>query len=193
MPYKIIIVRHGQTEYNTRKIIQGHLDIPLDETGVLQAKAAAQLLKNEKIDVFYSSDLQRALKTAETAVAHHQKPLHVTRLLREKHFGTLQGLSFDEISKYVSRFGEQGSFSMQGKEKEFGAESEEEIIGRIKQFKKILDRHEGKTVAVFSHGGYIRRLLTFLGIPKERMEKMHIPNAQPMVLIKKGSTYILEE
>lgn len=193
MPHKIIIVRHGQTEYNQKKLLQGHLDIPLDATGEAQARKAANILKNEKIDVFFSSDLSRALKTAKEAHKHHKKPLHVTRLLREKYFGKFQGLSFQEVGDYISKFGEQGSFSFHGREKEFGVETEEEVEERIREFKKLMDKHEAKTVAVFSHGGFIRRLLSYLGVPKDRVELMHIPNAIPMVLIKKGSSYVLEE
>ena len=193
MPRKIIIVRHGQTDYNIKKIMQGHLDIPLNETGNVQAQKVANILKNEKIDVFFSSDLQRALRTVKVVLKHHKKPFHITKLLREKYFGKLQGLSFEEIGEYISKFGEQGNFSFRGREKEFGIETEAEVIERIRQFKKLLVQHKNKTIAIFSHGGFIRRLLIYLGLPKKRVKTMYIPNAIPMVLIKKGSFYVLEE
>lgn len=191
MPKKIIIVRHGETDYNSKNILQGHLDIPLNETGLEQARQAAEQLKKEKIDVFFTSDLQRALKTAQLSHAHHGKPLHITKLLREKYFGKLQGMTFDQVGEYISKFGEQGNFSFNGHEKELGVETEEEVLARIGQFKKILAAHEGKTVAIFSHGGFIRRFLAAFGV--KGVETMNIPNAMPMVLIKKGDTYFLEE
>lgn len=191
MPNKIIIVRHGETEYNSKKILQGHLDIPLNETGLEQARQAAEALKKEKIDVFFSSDLSRALTTAKLSHAHHGTPFHVTKLLREKYFGRLQGLTFDQVGEFFSKFGEQGNYSFKGREKEFGVETEEEVLARIAEFKKIIAAHQGKTIAVFSHGGFIRRFLAAFGI--KGVETMSIPNAMPMVLIKKGSTYFLEE
>lgn len=191
MPKKIIIVRHGQTAHNKNKILQGHLDTPLDDTGLKQAYEAQKLLKNMKIDAVYSSDLIRAKQTASTAVKG--KNIHTTPLLRERYFGKLQGLTFGQIGEYLSKFGEQGNFSFRGREKEFGVETEEELINRINQFRKILESHKNKTVAVFSHGGFIKRLLKAFGVNKENIDTMYIPNATPMVLVKKGNTYILEE
>ena len=68
MPKRIIIVRHGQTVENKQKILQGHLDTLLDDDGKKQAQAAAELLKNEKIDLFFSSDLKRSYHTAQEVV-----------------------------------------------------------------------------------------------------------------------------
>jgi probable phosphoglycerate mutase len=191
MPKKIIIVRHGQTAHNKNRIMQGHLDTDLDETGRLQAIDAAKLLANETIDVTYSSDLKRAMQTAQAAISG--MPIRKTPLLRERYFGKFQGMTIDQIGQYLSKFGEQGNFSFQGREKEFDIETEEEIVKRIEEFKKILDTHRGKTVAVFSHGGFIKRFLKELGVKKDNIDTMYIPNASPMVLIKKGDTYILEE
>lgn len=194
MPQKIIVVRHGQTTENIKLIIQGHLDTMLDGTGKKQAKEAAELLKNEKIDVFFSSDLKRAFHTAQAVVSRHKdKEILTTPLLREKYFGSFQGMTFKEIGNYLPKFGEEGNFSFRGKEKEFGVETDEEVKERIRMFKKILKSHQGKTVAVFSHGGTIRRMLEVFGIPLSKIKAMHVPNAIPMVLIKKGNTYILQE
>lgn len=62
----IFLIRHGNTEFNEKKIFRGHFDIPLDETGIEQAQKTGNFLKNVKIDVIYSSPLSRAYKTAET-------------------------------------------------------------------------------------------------------------------------------
>lgn len=191
MPKKIIIIRHGQTAQNKGKILQGHLDTDLDETGRSQALKAAGLLKDEVIDVVFSSDLKRALQTAKAAAKNRH--IHTTPLLRERYFGKLQGMTFAQIGEYLSRFGEQGNFSFKGRETEFGVETEEDVSRRIDEFRKILENHRGKTVAVFSHGGFIKRMLKAYGVNKENIDTMYIPNATPMVLIKKGDTYILEE
>ena len=111
----------------------------------------------------------------------------------EKYFGKFQGATYKEIGSYLPKFGEQGNFSFQGREKEFGVETNEDVDERIRQFKKILETHKGKTVALFSHGGTIRRMLEVFGIPTSVIEKMYIHNAAPVVLIKKGETYVLKE
>lgn len=193
MPKKIIIVRHGQTAENKKRILQGHLDTLLDETGKKQAKEVAEMLKNEHIEAFFSSDLKRALHTAEAVISKHAgKTIHTTHLLREKHFGIFQGMTFVEVGHYLPKFGEQGNFSFQGKEQEFGVETNEAVKDRIREFKKILALHKGKTVAVFSHGGTIRRMLEVFGIPLHIVSEMYMHNAAPLILTKKGESYILE-
>lgn len=194
MPQKIIIVRHGQTAENKKKIQQGHLDTLLDEDGKKQAQVAAELLKNEKIEVFFSSDLKRAFHTAQAVASRHKnKEIQVTPLLREKHYGRFQGMTLKEIGSYLPKFGEQGNFSFQGKEKEFGVETNEAVKERIREFKKTLALHKGKTIAVFSHGGTIRRMLEVFGIPLHIVSEMYMHNAAPLILTKKGEAYILKE
>lgn len=194
MPKKIIIVRHGQTAHNKNKILQGHLDTSLDEIGVSQAHEAAVMLKNEFFEVVFSSDLRRSAQTAEIATKHHEIPAILTPLLREKYFGKMQGMSIAKIRANfgLDKFGEQGNYSFAGREEELGIEKEEAIIKRIIEFKKLLTPYQGKTVILFSHGGLIRHMLRMFGIPKEVTKTMHIKNAAPLVLIKKGETYILE-
>lgn len=193
MPKKIIIVRHGQTAHNKNKILQGHLDTTLDEVGVSQAHGAAVMLKNELFEVVFSSDLRRSAQTAEIVTKHHGIPVTLTPLLREKYFGKMQGMSIAKIRANfgLDKFGEQGNYSFAGKEEEFGIEKEEVIMKRIKKFKKLLTPYQGKTVILFSHGGLIRRMLRMFGIHKEVTKTMHIKNADPFFLIKKGETYVL--
>ena len=68
MPKKIVIVRHGQTEYNVKDILQGQLHVPLDEIGLIQAEKVAEKLQDELFDVVFSSDLKRAMQTAHPIV-----------------------------------------------------------------------------------------------------------------------------
>lgn len=193
MPNRLIIIRHGETGHNKAKILQGHLDIPLNDTGRAQADNAAKILKDEKFDVVFSSDLQRAHETARRALGDKKTDqIHLTPLLRERYFGKFQGMTFSQIGNYLTKFGEQGNFSFQGREKEFGVETEEELKARIAAFMKNLESHKGRNVAVFSHGGFIKRLLQHLGV-LGKDDNPYIPNATPIVLIKKGNTYVVEE
>ena len=93
----ILLVRHGETDWNRDRRVQGHTDVPLNETGREQARALAGELAGEPLAAVYSSDLSRALETA-TIVAE-PRSLAVTTLpaLREKHFGTWEGLTDAEV------------------------------------------------------------------------------------------------
>ncbi len=190
MPNKIIIIRHGQTSHNKNKIMQGHLDTLLDDVGQDQAQRVAAMIIKEKIDVFFSSDLKRALHTAQ--VVAHQKPIQITPLLRERYFGKLQGMTIAKIGEIISGFGLKGNYSFKGREKEFNIETEENIHKRISEFRALLAGYKGKTVALVSHGGFIKRLLKALGAIQE-IDSVSIPNATPIVLIKKGDVYVLEQ
>ncbi|KAM0039697.1 putative phosphoserine phosphatase [Helianthus debilis subsp. tardiflorus] len=98
---EIVVVRHGETEWNAEKRIQGHLDVDLNDVGRQQAVAVAERLSREsKISAVYSSDLKRALETAET-IASRCGGLQVIQdpNLRERHLGDLQGLVYADAPK----------------------------------------------------------------------------------------------
>jgi broad specificity phosphatase PhoE len=89
---KLIIIRHGQTVDNVNKIVQGHLPGKLTKLGIEQAQKLAVRLKDEKIDFIYSSDLTRAVDTANIVAQYHKDtPLIFSRDLREKNQGSFQG------------------------------------------------------------------------------------------------------
>ena len=94
---QIIIVRHGQTEWNIKGIRQGNLDSALTENGIAQAKALALRLAREKFSALYSSDLGRAVQTAEEIAALTGHEIVTDARLRERHLGIFQGLNGDEI------------------------------------------------------------------------------------------------
>jgi probable phosphoglycerate mutase len=94
---RLIVLRHGETAWNADTRIQGHTDIPLNETGLWQAQRLGLALADEALDAVYSSDLQRACATAQAVAAPHG--LSVTRepLLRERGFGAFEGLTWGTI------------------------------------------------------------------------------------------------
>src|ERR1700730_9268316 len=94
---QVIIVRHGQTEWNLKGVRQGHLDSPLTDRGVAQAKALGERLAREKFTALYSSDLGRAVQTAQMIAAVTGHVIITDERLRERHLGIFQGLSGDEI------------------------------------------------------------------------------------------------
>ena len=96
MTARLCLIRHGETDWNVARRIQGHTDIPLNHTGLEQARLLAQSLADEQFDAIYSSDLGRARQTAE-AVAHRlHQTVRLDPLLRERHYGEFQALTYDE-------------------------------------------------------------------------------------------------
>ena len=151
----ILFVRHGETNWNAERRVQGHSDTPLNETGRAQARALAEELADEGIDAVYSSDLLRAHETARIVVRGRGLEVTSIRDLRERHFGTWEGLTDDEI---FARFPEarNGSWG--------DGESREEMAGRVLQaLQRIAETHEGDRVLVVSHGGPLRAVLAHCG------------------------------
>src|SRR4029079_3482461 len=93
----ILLARHGETDWNVERRVQGHSDTPLNDTGRGQARALAEELAGEPIDAVYSSDLVRAHETARLVAEQRGLDVTAIRDLREKHFGTWEGLTDVEI------------------------------------------------------------------------------------------------
>src|SRR5215813_9910507 len=94
---QLIIVRHGETEWNIRGIRQGNLDSALTAKGIIQAKALAQRLVRESFTTLYSSDLGRAVQTAQEISNVTGHSIITDPHLRERHLGIFQGLSGEGI------------------------------------------------------------------------------------------------
>ena len=93
----LLIVRHGETEWNAVGRIQGHTDIGLSEKGAEQALALGERLDGLSIDAAYSSDLKRSSETAKIALGGREIVLNETPMLREYHKGAFEGLTLPEI------------------------------------------------------------------------------------------------
>ena len=147
----ILLVRHGETDWNLERRVQGHSDRPLNETGHAQAAALVQQLTDERIDAVYSSDLARALETARGVAASRGLPVQPLEELREKNFGTWEGLTDVEIR---GRFPEAQSGPWGD------AETSEELAERVLgALRRIAADHPGERVVVVTHGGPLRSVL----------------------------------
>ncbi len=103
----IILVRHGETEWNVAEIFRGRIDIELNETGIKQAELLAEYLSDLKIDAIYSSPLKRALKTAEIIASYHKFDVETAPGLIDFNYGKWQGLSHQEVKdKYKELYAE---------------------------------------------------------------------------------------
>ena len=94
---QIILVRHGETEWNVKEVFRGRIDIELNETGLKQAQLLAKYLSNTKIDAIYSSPLKRALTTAEIIANYHKLKVEIAPGLVDFDFGEWQGLPHQEV------------------------------------------------------------------------------------------------
>lgn len=138
----LLLVRHGETDWNAEGKLQGHTDRPLNDFGRRQANTLADRLAGEDIAAIYSSDLARAKETAEIVGARVGVPVVVDPDLREKNWGTWEGLTGDERLKV-----------------EFAGESTEEHRDRtLRAIGRIVDRHPRERVVVVTHGGSVRRV-----------------------------------
>ena len=152
---RLILVRHGETEGNVKRLIQGHLHGKLTKKGREQAKKLAHCLKNEKIDVIYSSDMKRAKDTAKEIAKYHKAPVIFTREIRERHYGKLEGRKGEEMKKLRIKSGKPRYLFRPD-----GGESFVDLTERADKFlKKIYKKHKGKNVLLVGHGNFIKMLL----------------------------------
>jgi probable phosphoglycerate mutase len=141
----LLLVRHGETDWNADGRLQGQTDRPLSDFGRRQARQLAEELDGETIEAIYSSDLARARETAEIVGERVGLAVALDPGLREKDWGTWEGLTAVERDRV-----------------EFVGESTEAHRERILQtLRRISERHPGDgRVLVVTHGGSMRRVQT---------------------------------
>ena len=95
----ILLIRHGETDWNVDKRLQGHIDIPLNAEGQRQAAALGRALESEPLDAIYASDLQRARDTAQAVATLQGKTVQIDPALRERCYGGFEGLQHVDIQQ----------------------------------------------------------------------------------------------
>lgn len=174
---KLILVRHGQTNWNTQHRAQGRTDIPLDETGKKQALLLAEALKNKHIDAIISSPLSRAYDTAKAVGDTAGLQVETDELLTELRFGEWEGMNFDEIGeKYPEQLAEwrQHPYFCHVP----GAETPQQVLDRMLVFyDKLKQAHADDTVVIVSHTLPLKVMITHLvGIPYDNMHVLRLDN-----------------
>lgn len=173
---RILLVRHGTTEWNESGRYQGISDIPLNEQGLRQAEALRQRLAGERIDVIYSSDLKRAVQTAGAIAAGRDLEVIDCRELREMNFGEFEGLTFTEIGdRYDSEWWAARDANLEIP----GGESISQLAARVSAFAERLSSYDkGETVLIVAHGGTLRALICLLlGLGLEHWWQIGIDSA----------------
>jgi len=153
---EIILIRHGETEWNSQQRMQGHSNSDLSSVGQAQIQALGQWMKNVPFDLIYSSDSLRAKQTAESITQFSGHELQFDQRLREKNLGVFEGLTSEEArerhpevfrlfktagSKYVI---DEGESTQQLKDRAL------EIVSEIRI------KHPEERVLLVTHGGFIR-------------------------------------
>jgi broad specificity phosphatase PhoE len=161
------LFRHGETDWNAQGKFQGHLDIPLNDTGRIQAKAVGQNLKIHDLEAILSSDLSRAFETAQIAaqeIGLHPERIFRDSAIREAFLGEAQGFTYEEIQ---SRYGRDtiqrwksnsvtdADVGYPGGEK--GSEVVSRSLGALRAFAEMNPHY--KKIGIATHGGVIRRLV----------------------------------
>jgi 2,3-bisphosphoglycerate-dependent phosphoglycerate mutase len=154
-PTRIFALRHGQTAWNAEQRLQGHIDIPLDDTGRWQAERLAQALAGEELAAIYSSDLQRALATAQALAAATGAPITTDPQLRERGFGRFEGHVYADITRQWPDEAER----WRRREPGFQPGGGEALVDFYRRCVTAVSawagRHPGQAIAVVAHGGVL--------------------------------------
>jgi broad specificity phosphatase PhoE len=143
----LLLARHGETDWNRELRIQGSSDIELNELGREQAEALADELSGVELDAIYASDLSRARATADAVAARRDLPVRLDPRLRERAFGTWEGLTREDI---------EARFTPDDRP---DGETDEEVRARVLEaIRDISAAHPGEQVLVVSHGGALNAL-----------------------------------
>ena len=171
---RILFVRHGQSHGNAERRFGGHSPTPLSELGVRQAEATARALAAEGVTAIYSSDLLRALQTAEPLARATGLEVVPCAAFRERSVGRMEGLTFEEAAE---AFPEEYAALLR---RDFehvllGGESYRQLLDRASaELDHAIVRHRGGTIVVFSHTGAICILALHL------MGALDAPNLRPV-------------
>ncbi|MFK7800551.1 MAG: histidine phosphatase family protein [Anaerolineae bacterium] len=155
-PTTIILIRHGQTDWNLQGRWQGDTDIPLNATGKAQARALSARLVSWPIENLYSSDLQRAAETAATLGDSLGLEPILDAGWRERNLGELEGLTRVEIAEKYPHLTLPRQF-VETREGEIYTVFKKRVVSA---FARIMEKHTGQTTAVVSHSASLRVLIS---------------------------------
>ncbi|WP_100398021.1 histidine phosphatase family protein [Bacillus sp. FJAT-44742] len=155
----LFLIRHGESEGNRAGKLQGCQDFPLSVEGKKQALLLGQFLKSTKLDALYSSDLSRAYETAKAIEKYQDVPIIASEAYREIHLGPFEGKTREEIYKEFPDMRNKNLLTS-------GIEGTEQVGVITERCQQLLnglsEKHQEKTIALVSHGGFLSIFLMFL-------------------------------
>lgn len=157
---ELIVVRHGQTDWNVNKKVQGQADIPLNNVGIEQANILRKNLENEKFNAIFSSPLLRAKQTAEILCPHNQ--IIYDDRLKERNFGEFEGLQ-------INQFNSNDFWSYKKNVKYKKAENIRAFFDRVNDCLLDIEKnYKDKKILIVAHKGTIIAINTFFkGLPQD--------------------------
>ncbi|MBK1644267.1 histidine phosphatase family protein [Thiocapsa imhoffii] len=183
-PAAICVVRHGETDWNVTGVLQGWIDVPLNETGSMQSRMMAERWRDAGFTCIWTSPLQRAAQTAEIlAVAWGLPPPRANADLKERHFGRIEGMSKREIARRHPGLHEGIVRRDPACEFEQG-ESLEHFVERVQRgVGEIARQHPGEAVLLVTHG-WVMDVLTrqIMGLPIDQTLEMKRKNGEALWL-----------
>lgn len=164
---KIFFMRHGETDYNKKMIMQGALDTELNEIGKSQAKIASEEVSKLNIDIIICSPQKRALETANIIAKKIDREIIVDERLRERSFGELQGVKIEDILKenplFLKKISTDDEYFIEG------VESLEGVKSRIDSVLKFIKNdYNNKQILIISHGAIARILGNLIDINNKK-------------------------
>jgi probable phosphoglycerate mutase len=190
---RIVAIRHGETAWNVDTRIQGQLDVPLNDKGLWQARRLGQALADEGISAVYSSDLQRALQTAQSVAAACDVEVVTDTGLRERAFGVFEGLTWAEIERDHPVESER----WRRREPDFGPAGGEVLTDfyarSVACVSTLAERHPGEVVAMVAHGGVLDclyRAATRLDLRAPRSWQLGNASINRLLLTPQGLTLV---
>ena len=166
----IFVVRHGQTDWNKQKLMQGWADIPLNEVGLEQARLSGQKIKGVKFDVVFCSPLKRARQTLEN-LEIDSNDIKFDDRIKERNYG-----EYEKTPKMAFDYNEFWNYSLDVKYQK--AESCKEFFDRVIDFLEYLKKdYEGKNVLIITHAGVTKVLKCYFdGFLKDEEIASYLPS-----------------
>lgn len=191
---RLILVRHGETQWNRENRVLGHADIELNEEGWRQAQRLALALKEEKVAAIYSSPLRRARETAQEMARFHPGEVRIDDAFKEMDAGELDGLTYEEMRERHGEFlrewmRDASSLIMPG------GESLEQLQQRAWQgVERLVQRHQREVVIVVSHNFTILCIICKalgLGLSQFRRLRLNVASISSLNFGARGISLLL--
>jgi probable phosphoglycerate mutase len=179
---EVLLIRHGETDWNAARRLQGHLDIALNAAGQRQAAALGEALRDEPLDAIIASDLQRAAQTAQAVARPQGLRLRLDAGLRERCYGAFEGLHYSDI---VHRYPEAYA-AWQAGEADAVFPPGERVAESLRQFQQravtsilqYAQEYRGQKIALVAHGGVLEcAYRAARSLPLDTRRDYPIPNA----------------
>ncbi len=182
----LVLVRHGQSQWNLENRFTGWVDVPLSEAGIEEARKAGELLKGMKFDYAFTSALTRAQETLRIMleiIGQTDVPIERDQALNERHYGDLQGLNKDETA---AKFGKEQvhiwrrSFDVQPPNGESLKDTRDRVLPYYQAKIEPLVK-DGKRILIAAHGNSLRALvMTLDNVSQQAITDLNIPTGAPM-------------